>query len=190
LTVFIEWEKWGRPDSNQRPPAPEALKESMRIETNGFDAYLNKVLTNSKDISYLLAIAKKYKHVLETSNASELQTMSADKKRQSMRALAHLSKYNGCYEHWQKIIKNNGIKWRKANNDDFSFFEQESITEMIDAIKNTMKILSTEYANTFLVATMLGLRADETCNAIQLVPHFQLRPTSLLSNRNCHYICD
>ena len=114
-------------------------------------------------------MAIRYSHVLQTGNASELQTMKKDKKRQVMRALAHLAKYNGVYEHWQKIIRNHGIHWREANNDDFHFFEQESITNMIDTIKQTMKILPTDQANTFIFATMTGLRADEVCNAVQLI---------------------
>ncbi len=139
------------------------------VAIDGFETYLSKVLTSRKDKVYLTAIANKYKHVLETCNASELQTLSHDKKRQVMRALAHLAKFNGTYEQWQKIIRNHGLHWRETNNDDFRLFEQESITDMLAYVKETMKILPTDCANTFVVATLLGLRADEVCNAIRLI---------------------
>jgi intergrase/recombinase len=95
--------------------------------------------------------------------------MTTDKKRQAMRALAHLAKYNGVYEAWQRIIKNHGIHWRETNNDNFDFFEKESITEMVEYVKHAMKVLPTEFANTFLTASLLGLRADEVCKAISLL---------------------
>ena len=95
-----------------------------QVSISGFETYLSKVLISRKDKTYLAAVASKFKHVLETGNASELQTMTHDKKRQVMRALAHLSKFNGTYENWQKIIKNHGIHWRNANNDDFHLFER------------------------------------------------------------------
>ncbi len=105
------------------------------MSTKDFETYLTKVLTSSKDTRYLSVLANKYRQVLESGNASVLQTITPDKKRQIMRALAHLAKYNGIYERWQKIIKNHGIHWRQAKSDTFDFFEKESITEMIDHIK-------------------------------------------------------
>ena len=95
--------------------------------------------------------------------------MTADKKRQDMRALAHLAKHNGIYEQWQKIIKNHGIHWRQTDNDNFDFFEKEDIGEMIEYVKQTMKILPADMASTFVTATMLGLRADEVCKAISFL---------------------
>lgn len=85
-----------------------------------------------------------------------------------MRGLANLSKFNGYYEEWQKIIKQNGLKWKEAD-DSFDFFEKENISEMLDYVKQVIKVLPAEYGNTFVVATLLGLRADEVCKAIRLL---------------------
>jgi intergrase/recombinase len=139
------------------------------VRTADFDKYLVKVLTSDKDRTYIASLANRYGHILATANASELLAMTADRKRQTMRALAHLSKFNGCYEQWQKIIKSHGIHWRESNNDNFTFFEKETIAEMIEYVKQVMKILPKDQANTFVTATLLGLRADEACNSIRLI---------------------
>src|SRR5438093_1002707 len=131
-----------------------ALPNVVKLE--GFDVYLTKVLSSDKDIDYLIRAANKYHHVLTTGNASELLALSAAVKRQTMRALAHLAKFSGIYEQWQRIIKQHGIHWRQPDVD-FKFFEKESITEMIAYIKKVVKILPRDCGNTFIVATMLGL---------------------------------
>jgi len=138
------------------------------VTLDGFDAYLRKVLTSDKDITYLIARAKKYQHVLASGNASELPMMSHDMQRQTMRALAHLSKFNGIYDEWQKIVKRHALHWRHTD-DNFNFFEKENINEMIGYIKQAIKILPKDCGNTLVVATLLGLRADETCKAIGLI---------------------
>ena len=164
--------KWGRPDSNQRPPAPEVLainpQHTAGVKLDGFDAYLRKVLTSDKDITYLAARAKKYYHVLADGNASELLAMTHDMQRQTMRALSHLAKFNGRYEAWQRIIKNHALHWRHTD-DNFNFFEKENINEMMVRIKAAIEILPKDCANTLVVDTLLGLRADEACKAIGLI---------------------
>ncbi|MCI0557706.1 MAG: hypothetical protein MN733_04370 [Nitrososphaera sp.] len=135
----------------------------------GFDTYLSKALSNDKDARYLAELANKYQHILSTGDASELLALSSNVRRNAMRALAHLAKFSGTYEQWQKIVKNHGIHWRQTDNDNFDFFDKETISEMIEYVKQTMKILPADMANTFVTATMLGLRADEVCKAINLL---------------------
>jgi intergrase/recombinase len=139
------------------------------VRIAGFDAYLSKALSNDKDARYLTELANKYQSILATGNATKLLSLTSNVKRNAMRALAHLAKYNGDYEHWQKIIKKHGIHWRQSDNDSFDFFEKEDIAEMIEYVKQTMKILPADMANTFVTATLLGLRADEVCKAINLL---------------------
>ena len=114
------------------------------------------------------SVAKKYCDVLTTGNASELHPLTRDVRRNAMRALAHLAKFNGCYEQWQKIVKANGLK-RKQADDNFNFFEKEDITEMLDYVKRIIGQYPGECANAFIVATLTGLRADEACQAIRLI---------------------
>ncbi|HEX9678810.1 integrase [Nitrososphaera sp.] len=79
-----------------------------------------------------------------------------------------MSKFNGIYDEWQKIVKRHALHWRHTD-DNFNFFEKENINEMIGYIKQAIKILPKDCGNTLVVATLLGLRADETCKAIGLI---------------------
>jgi hypothetical protein len=88
---------------------------SNAFTLDGFDAYLRNVLSSDKDIAYLLAVATKYQNVLTTANASELLRLTHTVQRHAMRALAHLAKFNGCYEQWQRIIKQHGLHWWHAD---------------------------------------------------------------------------
>jgi len=126
-------------------------------------------MTNTHDARYMAKLANKHHSILATGNASDLLAMTTCKKKHTMRALANLAKYNGCYEQWQKIIKTHGIHWRQTDNDNFDFFEKETISEMIEYVKQAMKILPVDMANTFVTACLLGLRADEVCKAVSLL---------------------
>ena len=64
-----------------------------------------------------------------------------------MRALVHLLKINGIYDEWQKIIKRHGLHWRQTD-DDFDFFDKESITDMTTYIRHVIEILPADYGNT------------------------------------------
>jgi hypothetical protein len=135
---------------------------------DGFKDYLPKVLTSQKDQEQLYRSAKEHHEILATRNASELHSMSKDVRRNCMRALVHLAKFNGCYGHWQGIVKQNGLKWKQAD-DSFNFFEKESITDMLGYMKQIIKTCPGEYANTFIFATLAGLRPCEACQAIRLI---------------------
>ena len=75
---------------------PRALLAPAEIRLGGFDSYLKNALTSHKDISYLLSITSDYQNMLSTGNASELHSLTKDMKRQALRALSHLAKFNGC----------------------------------------------------------------------------------------------
>jgi intergrase/recombinase len=134
----------------------------------GFDVYLKGVLTSDKDIVHTNRVANKYREILITGNASEFHSLTKDVRRNAMRALAHLAKYNGRYEQWQKIVKQNGLRWKQAD-DNFNFFEKEDIGEMLEYVKRIVRTYSRECGNAFIFATLTGLRASEACQAIKLI---------------------
>jgi len=150
-------------DLNSRPPVCET---DLRLE--GFEQYLNSVLTNKKDVEYVLLSARRYRDVLTTGNAGQLLELGDYVRRQTMRSLSHLAKYNGCYDRWQKIIKQHDLRWRIAN-DGLAVFEKENITEMLAYIKEAVNVLPKDCANTFLFGTLTGLRADECMKSIRLI---------------------
>jgi intergrase/recombinase len=150
------------------PATSSAQGSRDLLKIDSFEAYLRKALTNEKDVTYILAAALKYQDVLTTGKAGKLLSLTDNVRRQAMRALSHLARYNGVYQQWRMIIQQHGLRWRKTE-DRFDFFEKEDFNEMIEYIKQTVKILPKHQANTFILATLLGLRADETCKAISLL---------------------
>ncbi len=88
----------------------------------------------------------------------------------TMRALSHLAKFDGLHEEWQKIVRQNELRWKQAE-DDFSFFEKENIDEMLGYVKGVSRSHPGECANTFIFATLTCLRAEEACQSIKLINH-------------------
>jgi intergrase/recombinase len=86
-----------------------------------------------------------------------------------MLAMANLAKFNGCYDNWQKIVKQHRLKWRQTDEDRFELYEKENITEMLTYINEIIRAQRIDHANTFIVATLTGLRSDEVCQAIKLI---------------------
>ena len=62
--------------------------------------------TNGDTTNDRIAYAKKYYHVLLSGNASELLSLTNDKRIHAMKSLASLSKYLGCYDKWTSIRHN------------------------------------------------------------------------------------
>lgn len=87
-----------------------------------------------------------------------------------MHALSHLAKFDGLHEEWQKIVRQNGLRWKQAE-DDFSFFEKENIDEMLGYVKGVIRSHPGEWANTFIFATLTCLMAEEACQSIKLIKH-------------------
>jgi hypothetical protein len=123
------------------------------------------VITSHKDVLYLGNLAKKYQNVLIMGNASELLTLTKDVRRHPMRGLANLAKFNGCYEEWQNIIKKNGLKWKQAD-DNFNFFEKENINEMLDYVRQVVKILPTDCGTHSLLQPCLAYVPAKSANLL------------------------
>ncbi len=144
------------------------LPASGAGSTERFEDYLQKTLRNSDDIKQILKNACEYQDVLKTGNASPLLTLSKDVRRNTMRALAHLAKFNGIQKHWKEIMEQYGLHWKEAS-DDFDLFSKQNVNEMIQYIRDVTKILPKDCANTFVYATLVGLRAEEVMKSIGLI---------------------
>jgi len=138
------------------------------LQLDGFETYLSNVISSEKDRQYLLSLSRTHHQILANGNASSLHSLSKDVRRNAMRALSHLAKFNGLYETWQKIVKQNGLRWKQAD-DNFDFFEKENIEEMLGYVRRVIQTYPGECGNAFIFATLTGLRPDEACQAIRLV---------------------
>jgi len=155
------------------PSLTEALqncngRSTPTISLNGFAEFLQRTLRNKEDIAYLLRKANEHQDILTTGNASPLLALTTDVRRNTMRALAHLAKFNGIHKRWKEIIEQYGLHWKETN-DSFELFSKTNVNEMIQYVKDVRKILPTHSANTFTFATLTGLRASEACESIRLI---------------------
>jgi hypothetical protein len=55
--------------------------------------------------------AKRFRHILDSGDASELMTLSARNKHRAMNALANLAKFSGRYDVWLAIRQRYNLKW-------------------------------------------------------------------------------
>jgi len=94
-------------------PGIVALRGNAQIPTlNGFQEYLELGLKLEKaTVRNRMVYAKKYYHITQTWNLSELTKLSNEKRGHIMRALSLLSKYQGHYEKWQHARNNYQLKW-------------------------------------------------------------------------------
>lgn len=88
-----------------------------------------------------------------------------------MRALANLSKYYGCYDHWKSIKQKYDLKWTTGN--DLDVFkamvdDQHNYTAMVNWLKDTCSKIPKPYANILLFDVLTGLRPTEACQSIEL----------------------
>ncbi len=150
-------------------PSEQPLQNcNGHITLGGFEEFLNKTLANKKDIKYMLAKAEEYKDVLISGNASTLLTLTKDVRRNTMRALSLMAKYNGMNHQWKTIMSNYGLKWKKSEAN-FEFFKRDDIGKMIEYVKEVIKVLPPTCSNTIFYTTLVGLRASESCESIRLI---------------------
>ena len=90
---------------NSKVPYGGNVKDLTAESVKGFKKYLESQNTNTKTVNEILRNAIKYHHILYEGNGLELTTYSIGKRKHVMKALAAFSKYSGCYETWQNILK-------------------------------------------------------------------------------------
>jgi hypothetical protein len=128
--------------------------------------------TNNETRNDRISYAKKYYSILYSGNASELLTLSNDKRIHAMKSISSLSKYLGCYDTWKRIIEKYQLKWSTENslqcfNDIWN--TKTNYSSMVSWIKGAYLKLPKDYGNILLYCTLTGLRPDEACKSIQLI---------------------
>jgi hypothetical protein len=150
--------------------------------------------------------AKRYYHILESHNAQELLSCSYKTRVHTMKALASLSKYMGCYDIWKEIVQRYQLK-RSDSNKSIKVFnaifqgEGNNYSSILKWIKDVIAVLPKEYQNIILFNTLSGLRPDEAQKAIHLIKtkefeyidkdrgilkHYQFPETFLRQTKNAY----
>jgi len=117
--------------------------------------------------------ARKYCSVLiksDRNKLAEIKTMSKDKRRLVMASLSNLAKYMGIYEKWQRIRKNNGLRWEKRSAlETFLSILNHNVNDTTKWLKDVVKVLPKKYATAVIFTALTGLRASESCLSCKLI---------------------
>jgi len=88
-----------------------ALPNSVRSLDNqndlwiGFKRYLVSEGQSPSSIRYKISYGRRYYNVLVSANASELNSLTGDKKSHAMKSLASLAKFLGSYDRWLDLVR-------------------------------------------------------------------------------------
>jgi hypothetical protein len=159
-----------------------ALPNSVRSLDNqnvlwiGFKKYLESERQSASSIRDKLSYGRRYYNVLVSANASELHSLTGDKKSHAMKALASLAKFLGRYDRWLDLVRRYRLKWSSPDKSIKAFkslFDSESEGKNLDSmlrwIRDVSVALPAEYRKILLFNTLTGLRPDEAQKAIYLV---------------------
>jgi hypothetical protein len=118
--------------------------------------------------------AKKFVHVLENDDASELLSFNPHKRIHIMKALASLSRFVGRYDVWLQIRHRYNLKWSTGNESLLTFerfFNDDSCTleNMLKWVRHSIDWLSDDEGKVLLFNCLTGLRAAEAIEAIRLI---------------------
>ncbi|TVP40187.1 integrase [Candidatus Nitrosocosmicus arcticus] len=155
-------------------PGIVALRGNTQIPASmsNFREYLEMTLKLERTtVRNRMVYARKYSHLLETWDLSELVKLSNEKRGHIMRALALLSKYNGQYEKWQQVRRNYQLKWSSI--DSLRGFqnillENGDLNNMVDWIKLVIGKYP-RFRNILLFNTLTGLRPTEALESYNLL---------------------
>jgi len=114
---------------------------------------------------------RRYSDVLrDPRKLSQFSVLSKDQKRMAMSALANLSKYLGCYEYWQRLIKNAGLRWEKKVSLDIVLdIMNTNLQDCWTWLKQMLVKLPEEYGCVLVFAALTGLRPGEAVKSTRLI---------------------
>jgi hypothetical protein len=154
-------------------PGIVALRGNVQIPSlDGFQEYLETSLKLEKStVRNRMVYAKKYHHLIQTWDLSELAKLSNEKRGHIMRALSLLSKYQGQYEKWQQVRNNYQLKW--SNRDSLHSFrkitdENTDIDKMINWVRESIREFP-RLNNILIFNTLTGLRPTEAVESFNLL---------------------
>jgi hypothetical protein len=122
----------------------------------------------------IVIFAKRFGHVLETGDASELAALSPANRKHALSALASLSKYQGRYE-WLRLRQRYDLKWSRGGGaDSIQYFERIFNDEltfdvMLQRVKEMIQNLPVHMGNIIKFNCLTGLRPAEAVESVKLL---------------------
>jgi intergrase/recombinase len=121
----------------------------------------------------MYSYATKYYNLLENNNLSPLNQLSPCKRRHILQALSNLSKYQGRYDDFKKLMHNSDIKWNTTSATDI--FKkiytntQSNNNGTLEWVLECKKVLKWQHYFPIAVMLLTGLRTSEALSVLNLV---------------------
>ena len=157
----------GSPGFEPGSRAPEALSS---VDWDGFEDWLLK--SHGKDTAKLIMrYAMRYYWILwSPEKAGVLLGESKGIRRNTMIALANLSKYLGVYESWKNIVKNYGLKWEKRTGlETVMSLLNMNLDGVVEWLLTALKKLPENYGVVLAFQALTGLRPSEAVESCRLI---------------------
>ena len=119
----------------------------------------------------IVIFAKKYGHVLDNGDASELMTLSYSNRKHALSALAALSKYQGRYDQYLQLKQRYSLRWTSTSSVQSleRFFNPDLTFDVIlSKVKEMIQALPEPMALVIKHAVLTGLRPAEAVESVRL----------------------
>ena len=124
-------------------------------------------------IKEIVNYSKKYRHVLDSGDASQLLGLSPRNRLHTMAALANLSKFTGRYQEFQQIKQSYNLKWTSGNESikamERFFNPQCSLDSMLSKVKEMIRVLPVSMGTVIKFNCLTGLRPPEAIESVRLL---------------------
>jgi hypothetical protein len=145
----------------------------ITIDWNQFKQFLLQ-RTNAKTATERIRYAKQFATVLQTGDAQPLLQMSPDRRIHTMKGLASLSRFLGCYsDTWLAIRQRYNLKWSTGNENLAAFTrffdDNKTLDSMLDWVRRAIKALPAHMCAVVKFNVLTGLRPSEAVESVRLL---------------------
>ncbi|MEM2536871.1 MAG: hypothetical protein QXK29_01840 [Candidatus Bathyarchaeia archaeon] len=148
--------------------AKEAVFEA--IDWDKFESWLSQSHTPrfSRD---LVIYARRYLHILQSGDLSEIGLMSHGKRRMVMTAFSNLCKFLGMYEEWKRLVHSYQLKWSDKPKDEIIIERLTKVKDVDDVFNwiRQVKAVRPDFGSLLDLMALTGMRLLEAVECYNLI---------------------
>ncbi|MEM3873870.1 MAG: hypothetical protein QXU45_01890 [Candidatus Bathyarchaeia archaeon] len=157
-----------KPTVSSLPLAKEA--QFMAIDWDKFENWLKQSHTPrfSRD---LVIYARRYLHILQSGDLSEIGLMSHGKRRMIMTAFSNLCKFLGVYEDWKRLVHSYQLKWSDKPKDEIIIERLTKVKDVDDVFNwiRQVKAVRPDFGDLLDLMALTGMRLIEAVECYNLI---------------------
>ena len=162
------------PECEEKPtvsPLPLAREaQFMAVDWDRFESWLRQSHTPrfSRD---LVIYARRYLHILQSGDLSEIGLMSHGKRRMVMTAFSNLCKFLGVYEDWKRLVHSYQLKWSDKPKDEIIIERLTKVKDVDDVFNwiRQVKAVRPDFSNLLDLMALTGMRLIEAVECYNLI---------------------